>query len=217
MDVQDTVCECATTANREQVALQASTCADEGHCQFMEDRKRATRGRRTITVNVEQLRALCEAVTHAEKPDQLTVQRPERRRSGSLHFSPSCPNRKSWFPSRGPCPCTSRRGSRGTCSPPRPRSVRGSATRAAGTGCRGRFPSTGSRLRAGISIVVRWVFGRLRRKRRKEREGVPAPPAMVPSRYGLISITFLTVPEAVHSHLRQRSAGIAYHAEHPAA
>lgn len=37
----------------------------------------------------------------------------------------------------------------------------------------------------------------MRRKRRKEREGVPAPPAMVPSRYGLISITFLTVPEAV--------------------
>ena len=31
----------------------------------------------------------------------------------------------------------------------------------------------------------------------EKEENVPAPPAMVPSRYGLISMTFLTVPDAM--------------------
>jgi hypothetical protein len=31
----------------------------------------------------------------------------------------------------------------------------------------------------------------------KEHEDTPAPPAIVPKRYGLISITFFTVPDAV--------------------
>ena len=91
-------------------------------------------------------------------------------------------------PCSSPYPCNRTPDCLGICLQQKLICVRGYVARAIDNEFQDMFPSIDSRLKCMINVVTRFA----------RESGVPAPPAMVPSRYGLISITFLTVPDAVN-------------------
>lgn len=90
-------------------------------------------------------------------------------------------------PCSAPSPCNCKQGCSGTWRQRQRRSARGSGVHGAGTECLDRSPSIDSQL-THVNFSLALAPGR--------ENNVPAPPAIVPSRYGLISMTFLTVPDA---------------------